>query len=125
MKARTGIEMRELDRKAIEHCGIPGISLMEQAGKAVAFYAEQLAKPFPFPDFILLAGKGNNGGDAFIAARLLSEKGFPCKLFLTCHPDEITGDAEEAFRRLPETLFAVLRNTRVITGNYHIQKNTV
>jgi NAD(P)H-hydrate epimerase len=72
MKARTGTEMRELDRKAIEYCGIPGIFLMEQAGKAAAFYAEQLAKPFSFPDFTLLAGKGNNGGVAEVYWRIRS-----------------------------------------------------
>ena len=73
MKARTGEEMRELDRRAVQECGIPGIWLMEQAGAAVAHCAGVLAKPFVSPDFIILAGKGNNGGDAFVAAR----KNFP------------------------------------------------
>lgn len=104
MKARTGAEMRELDRMAIQNCNIPGIQLMEHAGAAVAFYAEELAKPFRFPDFLCLTGKGNNGGDAFIAARLLSEKGRSCKLFLTCPPEQLAGDAAEAFRRLPESI---------------------
>ena len=102
MKARTGAEMRELDRRAIEECSIPGIWLMEQAGNAVAAYAEILAKPFRFPDFILLAGKGNNGGDAFVAARVLAKKGYPCQLYMTCHPDSLAGGAAEAFSRLPD-----------------------
>lgn len=102
MKARTGGEMRELDRRAIQECGIPGIWLMEQAGMAVAHYAEILAKPFVSPDFIILAGKGNNGGDAFVAARLLTKKQYNCQLILTNPPEELTGDAAEAFRRLPD-----------------------
>ena len=110
MKARTGAEMRELDRRAIEECSIPGIWLMEQAGHAVASYAEQLAKPFRFPDFILLAGKGNNGGDAFIAARLLSQKGYPCQIYMTAHPDSLAGDAAEAFSRLPEWMRKSIRS---------------
>lgn len=102
MKARTGEEMRELDRRAIQECGIPGIWLMEQAGAAVAHCAGVLAKPFVSPDFIILAGKGNNGGDAFVAARLLTKKEFHCQLYLTTPPEELSGDAAEAFRRLPE-----------------------
>ena len=101
MKARTGTEMRELDRKAIEYCGIPGIFLMEQAGKAVAFYAEQLAKPFSFPDFILLAGKGNNGGDVFVLARYMAEAHVRFRLCMSCAPDELSGDAFSS-----ETAFA-------------------
>ena len=104
MKARSGAEMRELDRRAIQEFGIPGIRLMENAGAAVAVFAEELARPFRFPEFLLLAGKGNNGGDAFIAARILAEKGFACKLFLTTHARELSGDAAEAFRRLPDFL---------------------
>lgn len=104
MKARTGAEMRELDRRAIGEYGIPGIRLMEQAGAAAADCAELLARPFRFPDFLLLAGKGNNGGDVFIAARLLAEKGFPCRLFMTAPAEELSGDAAEAFRRLPDQL---------------------
>ena len=102
MKARTGEEMRELDRRAIEECGIPGIWLMEQAGAAVARWAEELAKTFGAPDFILLAGKGNNGGDAFVAARILTKKNYPCQLYLMNTAKELSGDAAEAFRRLPE-----------------------
>ena len=94
--------MRELDRKAIEEYGIPGIWLMEQAGAAVARHAELLAKPFGAPDFIILAGKGNNGGDAFIAARILTKKQYPCQLYVTHSPEELSGDAAEAFRRLPD-----------------------
>ena len=111
MKARTGEEMRELDRRAIEECGIPGIWLMEQAGNAVAAYAEKLAKPFLYPDFMLLAGKGNNGGDAFIAARILVKKGYPCQLYMTCHPETLTGDAAEAFRRLPDWMQKSVRSS--------------
>ena len=94
--------MRELDRKAIQEYGIPGIWLMEQAGAAVAQCAIRLAKPFSSPDFIILAGKGNNGGDAFIAARILTKKEYNCQLYLTNPPEELTGDAAEAFQRLPE-----------------------
>jgi NAD(P)H-hydrate epimerase len=66
--------MREIDRRAIEEHGIPVDVLMENAGRAVADAVEERASRSA--PVVVLCGRGNNGGDGFVAARLLSERGF-------------------------------------------------
>lgn len=74
MRAVTRAEMQALDRRAIEELGIPGLCLMENAGRGVA--REALAMlPHPNAAVLLLCGKGNNGGDGFVAARHLAIAG--------------------------------------------------
>jgi len=74
MRFVTREEMQEIDRLAIEKHGIPVELLMENAGRAVADAVEERAsKACPV---IAVCGKGNNGGDGFVAARLLAERGF-------------------------------------------------
>src|SRR5579863_5562389 len=72
MKALTASEMREVDRLTTERFGISGTQLMENAGKAVAeFVLHQVSLRFQSParQVVVLCGKGNNGGDGFVAAR--------------------------------------------------------
>jgi len=64
--------MRAIDRWAIDEQGVPGLDLMERAGAAVARAVERLA---PDGDVAIVCGKGNNGGDGFVTARLLREAG--------------------------------------------------
>ena len=74
MKALTAEEMREVDRLTTERFGIPGVQLMEAAGKsaAEAFLEEYGRRRTTPPGHIcLLCGKGNNGGDGFVVARYL------------------------------------------------------
>src|SRR3954447_5863170 len=92
-------EMRETDRWAIEERGIPGMELMERAGKAVA---RQVVALRPDGPVIVVCGKGNNGGDGFVIARLLREAGRAVRVVLAGEPDGIEGDAAEALRRLGE-----------------------
>ncbi|HTY13340.1 MAG TPA: NAD(P)H-hydrate epimerase [Candidatus Omnitrophota bacterium] len=73
MKTVTSEQMAELDRHAIEDLGIPSLTLMENAGRETA---EEAAKLSPGPKIAVICGKGNNGGDGFVAARYLAEKGF-------------------------------------------------
>jgi NAD(P)H-hydrate repair Nnr-like enzyme with NAD(P)H-hydrate epimerase domain len=71
MKILLNSWMREIDRAAIEQRGIPAIVLMENAARACA---ELFAAEFPrnrYPDCLILAGKGNNGGDGLAIGRLL------------------------------------------------------
>ena len=84
---------RLIDRIAIEKFAIPSILLMENAGRGTA---EVIAKRFPLGPEVLvgiLAGKGNNGGDGFVAARHLSNWGYKVKVILLARKSEITGDA--------------------------------
>lgn len=73
----TGTEMEELERWAMRRQGVTVEALMERAGMAVADRAAELAPAGPIA---IVAGKGNNGGDGRVAARLLQERGIPVRL---------------------------------------------
>lgn len=101
MKVVTPTQMREIDRISIDDLGIPGEKLMERAGAAVADAVESLLPPDRAePLVILLAGKGNNGGDALVAGRLLSEKGIKTLTFLLADAHSLRGDAALNLDRL-------------------------
>jgi hydroxyethylthiazole kinase-like uncharacterized protein yjeF len=89
-------EMAEADRLTIT-AGTPGIVLMENAGRAVAD-AAALRQPLG-TSIVVVAGPGNNGGDGFVAARLLGERGFRVRLLSLADKDRLRGDAAEAARR--------------------------
>jgi len=74
MRYVTREEMREIDRLATERFGIPPETLMENAGRAVAEVVAERASPAC--PVVAVCGRGNNGGDGFVAARLLAERGF-------------------------------------------------
>lgn len=92
----TTKEMGEADRLAIGS-GSAGIDLMERAGQAVAD-AVTLAHPSR-GRVVVIAGPGNNGGDGFIAARLLRERGYTVRVLLLGRASQLKGDAAEAARR--------------------------
>jgi hydroxyethylthiazole kinase-like uncharacterized protein yjeF len=92
----TAQEMRDLDRYAIETIGIPGVVLMENAGKAVA---RSLTDRLPRPGTALvLAGTGNNGGDGFVAARHLAAAGWKAVVWLAGPEEKLTSDARVFFQ---------------------------
>ena len=93
----TTAEMAEADRLAIA-AGTPGIRLMENAGRAVAD-AVVRASPQGAPTICVVAGPGNNGGDGFVCARILAERGYPVRVLLLGDRDRLKGDAAEAARR--------------------------
>nr|WP_092074614.1 NAD(P)H-hydrate dehydratase [Dendrosporobacter quercicolus]NSL47572.1 NAD(P)H-hydrate dehydratase [Dendrosporobacter quercicolus DSM 1736]SDN05463.1 NAD(P)H-hydrate epimerase [Dendrosporobacter quercicolus] len=93
MKVATASEMRAIDRCAIEEYGIPGIVLMENAGVEVVKAAESMLAGLVNKKITIFAGKGNNGGDGFVAARHFSNKGAKVKVFLLGNQAEIQGDA--------------------------------
>lgn len=92
----TNAEMSEADRLTIAS-GTPGIDLMEQAGRAVA---EAVASRHPPGSrVVVVAGPGNNGGDGFVAARVLAERGHRVRLLLLGEPSRLKGDAALAASR--------------------------
>jgi ADP-dependent NAD(P)H-hydrate dehydratase / NAD(P)H-hydrate epimerase len=89
-------EMTEADRLAIDG-GIPGIELMENAGRAVA--ESVAARHPPGAQIVVVAGPGNNGGDGFVAARLLAERRYRVRVLLLGERNRLKGDAALAAQR--------------------------
>ena len=92
-EALTCQQIRELDILAIEHVGIPGIVLMENAARAVAecIYAALLNPPRA--EVLLLCGPGNNGGDGFVVGRHQRNAGVKVTVVLATPREKSTGDA--------------------------------
>ncbi|QDV92352.1 Bifunctional NAD(P)H-hydrate repair enzyme Nnr [Phycisphaerae bacterium RAS2] len=94
-------QVRRVDQRAIEAYGVPGIVLMENAGRGAA---EIIRAACPSAQRVLIAcGPGNNGGDGFVIARHLANAGWMVELLLACPADRITGDAQgnhEIIRRM-------------------------
>ncbi len=93
MKVTTGAEMRNIDKTAIEKYGIPGIVLMENAGRCVFDICENYISKSGKSNVLIVAGKGNNGGDGFVVARLLKNKGYSVSLIVVSEKSDIKGDA--------------------------------
>ena len=91
----TPQQMGEADRQTIAG-GIPGIALMEQAGLGVA---DVVSRRWPPQPLVVLCGPGNNGGDGFVAARVLTERGWSVRLALPGSLAALRGDAVEAASR--------------------------
>lgn len=87
-------EMRELDRMTIEDFGIAGTVLMETAGRAVVRFIVESFEDLDDLNIAVLAGKGNNGGDGFVAARGLLPYAKNVTVYLAAKIDEIEGDAK-------------------------------
>lgn len=86
----TTAEMGEADRQAVA-AGVTGIALMENAGRAVADGVA--ATVSSGARVVVVAGPGNNGGDGFVAARLLAERGYPVRVLLFGTREKLKGDA--------------------------------
>ncbi len=99
MRVLTGGEMEEVERRAVGATGVSLSELMERAGAAVARTAMRIAKQGPI---VIVSGKGNNGGDGIVAARLLAEAGAQVRLLLLARPDELSAESSVALARLEE-----------------------
>ena len=88
--------VREIDRRAIEHEGIPGYTLMMRAGAAAVRAARE-----HFPDasrWQVVCGAGNNAGDGYVVARLAAQEGIVVSVVALVDPESLTGDAATAYR---------------------------
>ena len=90
MKVALAKQMHEIDDTAIKDFGLPELSLMESAGHRVAQFTEKILGGVDKKSLCILAGSGNNGGDALAAARYLSNRGAKLKIFLTGNKDHRT-----------------------------------
>jgi len=100
----TGEEMRRLDERAIRELGIPGATLMENAGRGAAAAAlawlAAAGRPARGRRVAIVCGKGGNGGDGFVVARWLARRGVRCDVLLAASPRELRGDAAAKLREM-------------------------
>jgi hydroxyethylthiazole kinase-like uncharacterized protein yjeF len=104
MKVLTAAEMREVDRLTTERLGIPSLQLMETAGRSVAETFREISEGAGIQPrrICVLCGKGNNGGDGFVAARHLHGTDRQVRAYLFARPEELHGDAAANFHRWRE-----------------------
>ncbi len=105
MKVVSAKQMQEIDRRTIHERGVSAVELMEHAGKAIARGIAEFCEPGPV---LVLCGKGNNGGDGFVAARILAENGFPTAVLPVLGVEGFSPEAQQAFNRLAETPVKIL-----------------
>ncbi|MDD5285421.1 MAG: NAD(P)H-hydrate dehydratase [Desulfuromonadaceae bacterium] len=94
--------MQDIDRRAIEDFGMPGLTLMENAGNCCL---DVILGEFGLKGrAVVLAGKGNNGGDGYVIARLLSQKGWSVKVIILADREQVGGDAAINLKKLPAAM---------------------
>ena len=93
MRILTSSQMREADRRAIDEIGIPAVVLMENAGRQVVAALEATFDDLAERRVAVLSGRGNNGGDGFVVARTLHQRGIEASVFVVGSIAEIRGEA--------------------------------
>ncbi len=115
MKIVTADEMREIDRVTTERFGVPSLTLMENAGSAVAQFV--LEHHRHANRIAVICGKGNNGGDGFVVARKLHRAGRVVEVLLLAATTDLHGDALAMFERLPLRP-VVVRNSQELQAEW-------
>ncbi|HEV2176687.1 MAG TPA: NAD(P)H-hydrate dehydratase [Terriglobia bacterium] len=103
MKILTAAQMQRVDRLTAERYGLPSLTLMENAGRRVVEFLDERYAPLRQHTIAVLCGRGNNGGDGFVVARLLRERGLKPRLVLLADPAAVKGDAAAELNRLAES----------------------
>jgi len=93
MRVLNAAQMREADRRTIEEIGIPSLVLMENAGRQVVAAMEAVHGDLTEHSVAVLCGRGNNGGDGFVVARTLAQRGVDVAVFLIGGVADVRGDA--------------------------------
>src|SRR4051812_28809680 len=97
-------EVRDIDRRAIEEFGVPGVVLMENAGRGAVEVLRLLGIA---GRVVICCGKGNNGGDGFVIARHLDNAGVPVSVWLFARPEELSGDAAITYHIISQSLLPI------------------
>lgn len=110
MRVCTSQQMARIDRATID-AGTPALGLMERAGQAMAEsildFLEDLDTHGEAPNVLILCGRGNNGGDGLVVARVLAEQELPVAVLMVAGTDRLSPEAQTNFERLPETVALV------------------
>ncbi len=124
----TPEQMQELDRQTIQDAKIPGTTLMERAGTGVVTHLLRHFGPLKGKKVVVFCGKGNNGGDGLVVARLLHNKGAYLTVILMAPYKDLSKDAKTMYRRLnkkikpshilvlpsPETLVSLAQDAHIL-----------
>ena len=93
MRVLNAAQMREADRRTIDDIGIPSLVLMENAGRQAVAAMEAMHTDLLERQIAVLCGRGNNGGDGFVVARTLAQRGADVSVFLLARVADVRGDA--------------------------------
>ncbi|HEY7290529.1 MAG TPA: NAD(P)H-hydrate dehydratase [Vicinamibacterales bacterium] len=93
MRVLNSSQMRDADRRTIEDIGIASLVLMENAGRQVVAAIEAMYSDLADRHVAVLCGRGNNGGDGFVVARTLAQRGVGVSVFLVGRVADVRGDA--------------------------------
>jgi NAD(P)H-hydrate epimerase len=104
VKTLNRSQVRQLDGRAVAEYGLSGLVLMENAGRGLA---DLLCKLNPGGLTVVCCGRGNNGGDGFVAARHLDLRHVPVEVLLFADPAALTGDAAANYRVLEKSAVAI------------------
>lgn len=120
MKLVTASQMQSIDRVAIEKYKIPSLDLMERAGRGVS---SLIQKHFDKTGVVsIVVGKGNNGGDGMVVARLLKEAGFNVELYITSPVSEFSTDARANWDKLADLKIPIIEIFSEPDIKKHIQR---
>ena len=116
MKVVSAQTMQETDRRAIEEYGVSGLDLMERAGHSCV---DTLLSEFgPKGSAAVIAGRGNNGGDGYVIARLLRQEGWRVFVYVLAEQGRISGDAAINLERLPRDCVAYCPDAGQLAARY-------
>jgi hydroxyethylthiazole kinase-like uncharacterized protein yjeF len=100
MKILTAAEMQRIDRLTTERYGVPSLTLMENAGRGFVEFLKERFSPLGEHRILIVCGRGNNGGDGMVVARLLREEGLKPRVLLLADRNALKGDAAVNWGRL-------------------------
>jgi len=115
----TADEMREMDRQTIESFGLPGRILMENAGRGATRILTDAFGELAGRRIGVVAGRGNNGGDGFVIARYLKQKGVPVTVYLLSQRSKVQGDAAANLRLLDPLAVPVVEMAETASFQKH------
>uniref|UniRef100_A0A7C4YGF8 Bifunctional NAD(P)H-hydrate repair enzyme n=1 Tax=candidate division WOR-3 bacterium TaxID=2052148 RepID=A0A7C4YGF8_UNCW3 len=125
MKVLSVQESREIDRYVIEEIGIPGIVLMENAGLSVFEMIREYFETDKLKKVLIVAGKGNNGGDGFVVARHFFNEGCKVSLILLCDKEDLKGDALTEFKIIQKLGIDYIRFKKMEELNKEIESSDI
>jgi len=130
VKVATTAQVREIDRRAIEEYGIPGLILMENAGRGAAAEAETMLGGAEGKGVLILCGRGNNGGDGFVVGRHLHNRGARVEFWLAASADVVDARSDAGVNlRIARRMGLPIREIRSVAevppagippGRYHL-----